>query len=150
MRAPETLRPAPIGTAGARNNLLLARDLLSPSSPYSPITPSSTVAFGFKTFKRTSSDTKGAQTRDTDIANDGFKLSAPPTPTSISSGAGVLVKLSDGSLAVKTLRKTLRIAEDTDKDVNQKGKASDTLAEGDAVTFDTDGSKAHSVKKQEV
>jgi hypothetical protein len=144
------MRPAPIGTAAARANLLLARDLLSPSSPYSPITPSSTVAFGFNTFKRTTSETKEARAGDN--SDDGFVLSAPPTPTSTSAGVGVIVKMSGGQLAVKTFRKTLRIVEDeqTVKDTKEKGKADVELAEGDSVEYKTDGQKAFSVKRKEV
>lgn len=148
MHAPETMRPRPIGTRGARPNLLLAGDLLSPSSPYTPITPSSTVAFGFGAFKRTNSDTKDDKAGDNYTINDDFRLSAPPTPTFVSSGTGVIVKLSDGTLAVKTLRKTLKIAENNDAgDLKQKGKEQADLAEGDTVSFETDGQKAISVKK---
>ena len=143
------MRPSPIGTAAPRKNLLLAADLLSPSSPYSPITPSSTVAFGFNSFKRVNSETKDGGGRST--TEEEFKLSAPPTPTSASAEFGLVVKLSDGTFAVKTLRKTLRIVEEVkqDTDAKEKGKASVELAEGDEVTYKADGQKAFSVRKRQ-
>lgn len=126
MRAPES-RPKPIDI---NSRQLLARDLLTPASPYTPVTPSSSTAFG--------------------ILNREVRLSAPPTPTSSSFGIGVLVRLSDGTLAVRTIRKTLRIettSKDKDNAKDDKEKYQE-LVEGEEVDFRTDGCKAFDVKRR--
>jgi len=84
-----------------------------------------------------------------------FDLSAPPTPTFGSSGSGVLVRMSDGNLAVRTVRKTLRIDE-TKGDGSREGSVAEgkekgqELAEGIEVEFKTDGTKAFDVKRRVV
>lgn len=108
---------------------MLQNDLLTPASP---VTPSSSTAM----------------TLNKDL-NTPFDLSAPPTPTFGSSGSGVLVRMSDGKLAVRTVRKTLRIDEAKDSMVEGKDKGQE-LVEGTEVDFKTDGTKAFDVKRRVV
>ena len=125
---PALPRPTSINIV-SRN--LLQSDLLTPASPYTPVTPSSGTALGI------------IKNPDTP-----FVLSAPPTPTFSSSGTGVLVKMSDGQMAVRTFRKTLRIEEGKDakeKDAKEKGIE---LVEGTEVDFKTDGVKAFEIRKR--
>ena len=92
------------------------------------MTPSSSTALNF------------SNSKDPDTP---FVLSAPPTPTFASSGSGVLVKMSDGKMAIRTVRKTLRI--DENKDSKEKGME---LVEGTEVEFQTDGVKAYNIEKR--
>lgn len=109
---------------------MLQHDLLTPASP---VTPSSSTAM----------------TLNTKDYNTPFDLSAPPTPTFGSSGSGVLVRMSDGNLAVRTVRKTLRIDESKGGSDESKDKGQE-LVEGTEVDFKTDGTKAFEVKRRVV
>lgn len=122
MRAPDT-RPKPLE---ALSKALLAPDLLTPATPLTPeaVTPSSSTALG----------------------KWHVELSEPPTPTSSSFGVGMIVKLSDGELAVRSARKTLRIDHKEEQE-DSKGKDQE-LSEGDEVEFRTDGCKAFNVRKR--
>lgn len=142
-----TLRPNPISVPSAATRRLLGNDLLTPYTPYTPVTPSSSTAM--------------SPSAGTPI------LSAPPTPTASSTGRGVVVRMSDGRLAIRTVRKILRIEEKderTTKEIKERearvGSGTDAvdekkpakqadadLQEGDEVDFRTDGSKAFDVKK---
>lgn len=67
------------------------------------------------------------------------------------SGTGVLVRLSDSQLAVRTTRKTLRIESYLTKQslVGALGGEAQ-LVEGEEVDFRTDGSKAYDVHRRVV
>ena len=147
--------PSPL-TVASRD--LLVRDLLSPATPYSPITPSSSTAFAL--YRSSPKDDSNGPSAE-------FKLSAPPTPVALSSpataagsdshqasssnvtaGTGMVVKLSDGRLAVKTTSKLLRIANDGDDgQQNKYGAGGKPLVEGEEVSFSSDGSRAFRVER---
>lgn len=116
-------RPKPLE---ALSRVLLAPDLLTPATPLTPeaVTPSSSTAL-----------------KEWDV-----QLSEPPTPTSSTFGTGILVRLSDGELAVRALRKILRI-DNKEKAEDVKGKAQE-LTEGEEVEYRTDGCKAFDVRRK--
>lgn len=123
MRATEA-KPKPIDSL---SSALLAPDLLTPATPLTPevVTPSSSTAF----------------------SKWDVQLSEPPTPTSSSFGTGILVRLSDGELAVRSIRKILRIENNKEKADDVKGKVQE-LSEGEEVEFRTDGCKAFDVRRR--
>jgi hypothetical protein len=106
---------------GSLPDAMLAQDLLTPASPFTPVTPSSSTALN-----------KGQ-----------VEMSNPPTPTSSTFGVGVLVEIHAGELGVKTCRKILRIEKQA---TDPKGKGQELLA-GEEVEFRTDGSKAFDVRR---
>lgn len=116
-------RPKPLE---ALSRVLLAPDLLTPATPLTPeaVTPSSSTAL-----------------KEWDV-----QLSEPPTPTSSTFGTGILVRLSDGELAVRALRKILRI-DNKEKAEDVKGKGQE-LTEGEEVEYRTDGCKAFDVRRK--
>jgi len=107
---------------GSLPHAMLAQDLLTPASPSTPVTPSSSTALNSK-----------AQ----------VELLDPPTPTSSTFGVGVLVEIHAGELGVKTCRKVLRIESEA---ADAKGKGQELLA-GEEVEFRTDGTKAFDVRR---
>lgn len=108
------------------SKMLLAPDLLTPATPLTPdaVTPSSSTAF----------------------TKHDIQLSEPPTPTTSTFGTGILVRLSDGELAVRAVRKILRIDE-KERDQEGKGKGQE-LTEGEEVEYRTDGCKAFDVRRR--
>lgn len=156
--------PSPLLNVASRN--LLARDLLSPSTPFSPVTPSSSTAFSH--YHRSSPKDGNF---DGDDRDEGFRLSNPPTPTittnagrgcndgsnsgttttTTTTGLGVLVRLSDGKLAVKSVRKVLRMVVEKDNngggdDVTTDARSS-KMTEGEQVEYKTrDGYRAFQVR----
>lgn len=116
-------RPKPIDSL---SRAILAPDLLTPATPLTPevVTPSSSTA----------------------LNKWEVQLSEPPTPTSSTFGTGILVRLSDGELAIRSVRKILRI-DSKDKTEDAKGKTQE-LTEGEEVEFRTDGCKAFDVRKR--
>ena len=74
-------------------------------------------------------------------------LSPAPSPVSSTTGAGVLVRMTDGKLAIRTIRKTLRISAQEGGDADHKQKQPE-LAEGDEVIYKTDGSRAFEIKRR--
>jgi hypothetical protein len=116
-------KPKPLDSL---SRALLASDLLTPATPLTPeaVTPSSSTAF----------------------SKYDVQLSEPPTPTSSTFGTGILVRLSDGELAIRSIRKILRI-DDKDKAEDVKGKVQE-LCEGEEVEFRTDGCKAFDVRRR--
>ena len=115
-------KPKPLDSI---SKALLAPDLLTPATLLTPeaVTPSSSTA----------------------LSKYDVQLSEPPTPTSSSFGTGILVRLSDGELAVRSIRKILRI-DNKDKAADAKGKVQE-LCEGEEVEFRTDGCKAFDVRR---
>lgn len=80
------------------------------------------------------------------MAKYNIQLSEPPTPTSSTFGTGILVRLSDGELAVRAVRKILRI-DDKEAKTEGKGKGQE-LSEGEEVEYRTDGCKAFDVRRR--
>ena len=111
-----THKPAAISVA-ARN--LLQQDLLTPASPLTPLT---SLMEGINS-----------------------PMDAMPTgQAAFSTGNGVIVQMSDGSLAVRAASKTLRIVT-----VGEPGEIieEEPFAVGDAVTYRTDGSRAYEIAR---